>query len=198
MSEQYTTEQYRALSVDQQAAILAVARRLSAEPELVATMDSEDLSSTFNILRPCDGCVPPEECDGSDGLLGAIYNKFACLLNAAIELTGEDLAHHRFWPVIDAAHDGYTRCVVTDFDHTQPWCYFNESTKAWHYEFAALAEVADEVLRIKSAILDGYYRCQAVREIGLSDIYTDAPEYAERVEKIRAAIGGMEVTIVRQ
>src|SRR5216683_1085273 len=69
---QFTAAQYTALSDEERNAIQGVANYL--EGENLEAPDDERLSSTFNILRPCDGCVPGEEI-GADILLD-IRRKF--------------------------------------------------------------------------------------------------------------------------
>jgi hypothetical protein len=83
---QFTAAQFTALSDQERNAIQKVASYLVGE-KLKA--DDEMLSSTFNILRPCDGCVPEEEI-GEDILLD-IRRKFSCIYYSACELAEEEI-----------------------------------------------------------------------------------------------------------
>ena len=154
-SFQYTQAQLSGLNDEQREALAVLAERFISEEnpaEVMANMDDDDLSSTFNLLRPCDGSVPGEEVDCD--LLGVIHRKFACFINAAVQMAEKHLGvTNKFWVVVDPDFEGYTRCVVVDFDNAKPWCSFNESTKAWHYEFETFADIAAEVLRIRDLLL---------------------------------------------
>ena len=73
----------------------------------MTTTDDETLQSTFNILRPCDGCLHEEEI-GED-LLADIRRKFACVYYAAIERAENQLKTRGLH-----LHDDFSFCLVID------------------------------------------------------------------------------------
>src|SRR5882724_6968514 len=100
----YTEAQYNSLTPAEQKILHEVATHLTAEP---IPVDEESLQITFNILRPCDGCIPEEEL-GED-LLADIRRKFACVYYTAIERAENQLTTRglRF-------HDDFSFCLVID------------------------------------------------------------------------------------
>ena len=56
----FTAEQLKALTEPQRQAIEAVAEYLTGNT-LTANQTDEEISGTFNLLKPCKGCVPIEE-----------------------------------------------------------------------------------------------------------------------------------------
>src|SRR5438093_297677 len=77
----FSSTHYASLSELEQAILRELAKHLSGE-DLDPAADAS-LHSTFNILRPCDGCLPDEEI--GDDLLSDIRRKFACVYYTAIE-----------------------------------------------------------------------------------------------------------------
>jgi hypothetical protein len=158
---QFTAAQYTALSDQERAAIQRVADYLVGE-KLKA--DGEMLSSTFNILGPCDGCVPEEEI-GEDLLLD-VRRKFSCIYYSASELAEEEIRRRfREWRdfsfclVVDPSYADATHVAVVDFDQEKrPFCYFQEYRKAWHLHFETLQEIAREVLQARGEIVSTFLR----------------------------------------
>ena len=156
----FTAAQYAALSDEEKKAIHKVAEYL-LDDEL-KVLDDETLSETFNILRPCGGCVPDEEI-GED-LLSDIRRKFACVYSSALDLATQKL-EQSFWSrkdfsfelVIDPSWEDATTIAVTDYDNDErPFCYFEDSWKAWGFEFEGLKEIATEVLRARDEIVSRF------------------------------------------
>ena len=160
---QFTAAQYTALSDEERNAIQGVANYL--EGEKLEAPDDERLSSTFNILQPCDGCVPEEEI-GADILLD-IRRKFACIYFSASELAEEEIRRKGlrkrhdtyFCLVVDPSYADATHVAVVDYDQEKrPFCYFQEYSKAWNLEFETLQEIAAEVLRARDEIVSTFLR----------------------------------------
>ena len=158
----YTETQYNSLTPAEQKILHEVATHLTGEP---ITTDDETLQSTFNILRPCEGCIPDEEI-GED-LLADIRRKFACVYYTAIERAENQLKAQglRFYDdlsfclVIDPCYENSTHVAVVDLrPDVRPFCYFHEYAKAWHYSFASLKDIAREVRRAEKMILRTFLR----------------------------------------
>lgn len=156
----FTAIQYVELSDEERKAINKVAEYL-LDGELEAC-DDQTLSETFNILRPCDACVPDEEI--GDDLDESIRRKFACVYSSALELAKQKL-EKSFWSredfsfelVIDPSWEDQTIIAVTDYDNNKrPFCYFETAWKAWHFEFKSLKEIATEVLRARDEIISKF------------------------------------------
>jgi hypothetical protein len=105
--------------------------------------------------------VPEDEIDGE--ALSAIHHKFSAILYPATELAAEILRAEGYWPdstldfwvVIDPSYDCQSRLAVLDWDPGErPYCYFYEDHKAWWYQFETLADLADEVLRIRDVLIN--------------------------------------------
>src|SRR5579862_8646246 len=88
----FTAAQYANLSDEEKKAIHKVAEYL-LDDEL-KVFDDATLSETFNILRPCGGCVPDEEI--GDDLDADIRRKFACVFSSALDLAIQEL-EQSFW-----------------------------------------------------------------------------------------------------
>ena len=56
----FTVEQFKALTKPQRQAIEAVAEYLAGDT-VMANQTDEEITGTFNLLKPCRGCVPSEE-----------------------------------------------------------------------------------------------------------------------------------------
>ncbi len=162
----YTRKEFDALTdeqrdVLQRVAVRRVPDRIFDEP---ADNDEPDLEicEAFNVFSPCEGCIPEDEI--GDDLLQDLRHKFEAILCPATELAAEILRREGywsesptldFWLVIDASFDGHSRLAVIDWDHeARPYCYFYEGHKAWCYQFDTLAELADEVLRVRDVLVD--------------------------------------------
>lgn len=153
----FTAAHYATLSQLEQAVVRGVAMHLTAEP--IDPPDDESLATTFNILRPCDGCIPEEEV-GED-LLEDIRRKFSCVYFTAVERAAAELEAEglRFFDdfsfclVTDPCYQDSTHVAVVDLrPELRPFCYFHEYTKAWHFSFASLKEIATEVVRAQATI----------------------------------------------
>jgi hypothetical protein len=158
----YTETQYNSLSPDEQKILHEVATHLTGEP---ITPDDESLQSTFNILRPCEGCLPDEEI--GDDLLADIRRKFACVYYTAIERAENELKTRglhlhddfSFCLVIDPCYENSTHVAVVDlWPDIRPFCYFHDYAKAWHFSFASLKDIAHEVTRAEKIILATFRR----------------------------------------
>src|SRR6266481_127499 len=159
----YSPAHYATLSELEQTVLQEVATHLTGEP--VDPADADGLALTFNILRPCDGCLPEEEI-GED-LLEDIRRKFSCIYYTAVErvevnLTAEGLRFyddHSFCLVTDPCYQDSTHVAVVDLrPEIRPFCYFHEYTKAWHFSFASLKEITQEVRRTERIILATFRR----------------------------------------
>ena len=159
----YSPAHYASLTELEQTVLQAVATHLTGEP--LDPTDAQMLELTFNILRPCDGCVPEEEI-GED-LLEDIRRKFACIYYTAVERAEEDLKtkglrffdDFSFCLVTDPCYQESTHVAVVDLQpEIRPSCYFHEYTKAWYFSFANLQDIATEVLRAQSIILATFHK----------------------------------------
>src|SRR5258708_5111363 len=147
----YSATHYASLSELECAVLQRVAMHLTGER--IDKPDDDVLATSFNILRPCEGCLPDDEI-GED-LLSDIRRKFSCIYYPAIErvedaLRAEGLRFYddfSFCLVIDPDYEDSTHVAVVDLrPEVRPFCYFHEYAKAWHVSFATLKEIADEVL----------------------------------------------------
>lgn len=161
----FTVDQYNQLTDEEKHALHKVAHYLT--PDGFETDDDQTLSETFNILRPCKGCLPEEEI--GDHLLLDIHRKFACVYYSAVKLTEEKLTelgfHHSddfgFCLEIEPRYEDTTHVAVVDFRQDErPFCYFHHYRKAWHFSFTNLQEIAEEVLRTQNAIIETVLRLQ--------------------------------------
>jgi hypothetical protein len=154
----YSPAHYASLTELEQAVLQAIATHLTGER--LDPTDTETLELTFNILRPCDGCVPEEEV--GENLLEDIRRKFTCIYYTAVERAVEDLKAEglRFFDdfsfclVTDPCYQDTTHVAVVDLrPEIRPFCYLHEYAKAWHFSFANLQDIATEVLRAQALIL---------------------------------------------
>jgi hypothetical protein len=151
---QFTAEQLKALTEPQRQAIEAVAEYLTGST-MTASLTDEEISGTFNLLKPCKGCVPSEEA-GED-LLNTIRKKFGAVYQVGMELAEGELkqrnyTHFKFCMVVDPSFEDTTHVVILDYD--KPSCYLHEWTKAWHLGFQMLGELADAVLVVKKNLVE--------------------------------------------
>ena len=158
----YTEAQYNSLTPEEQEILQQVATHLTGES--ITTTDDETLQITFNILRPCEGCIPEEEI-GED-LLADIRRKFASVYYTAIERAEKQLKmcglrphdDFAFCLVIDPCYENSTHVAVVDlWPDVRPFCYFHECAKAWHFSFASLTDIAQEVLRAEKIITSTFF-----------------------------------------
>ena len=167
----YTEAQYKKLKPEQKEALHEVGKYLTGEE--VTSADDETLALTFGILRPCDGCIPEEEI--GDDLLAAIRRKFACVYYAATERAEKKLKaqglrfydDHAFCLVVDPCYENSTHVAVVDLrPEMRPFCYFHDYSKAWHFSFANLKDIAREVLRAEKIILCTYQGMKKHHSVG--------------------------------
>ena len=152
----YTTQQFESLGGEQKEALQAVAEYLTGSP-LPQDLASEELSSTFNLLRPVAGCLPAEEVD--DNLAKSIRRKFCSVFQVGLELAEAELKrqqfkepdHYSFCLLVEADWEDATHVVILDY--RKPVLYLHEWRKAWHFQFETLAQLADEVLRVKNLLV---------------------------------------------
>ncbi len=150
----FTAAQFKALTEEERKAVLAVAEYLTSS---TIDISDEDLSEALNLMKPAAGCVPSEEADGD--LLNTVRRKFAAVYQTAMELAQAELKqrgfeprkHFNFSPVIEPSYEDSTRVAIVDYD--RPMCYLHEWSKAWHFKFANLAELAGAVLSTKVALV---------------------------------------------
>jgi len=164
----YSPAHYASLTELEQAVLQAVATHLTGER--LDPADAEMLELTFNILRPCDGCVPEEEV-GED-LLENIRRKFTCIYYTAVERAEVGLKANglhffddfSFCLVTDPCYQDTTHVAVVDLQpEIRPFCYFHEYTKAWQFSFASLKDIAAEVLRAEAIIISTFRSLNAAR-----------------------------------
>ena len=151
----FTVEQFKALTDEQRQAIEAVAEYLTGNTMTAATPTDGDLSSTFNLLKACRGCVPSEEA-GED-LLNTIRKKFGAVYQVGMELAEKELKAKKitdfsFCYVADPSYEDATHIAVLDYN--KPICYLHEWTKAWHLNFSSLSDLAEAVLKVKKALVE--------------------------------------------
>ncbi len=150
----FTAAQFKALTEEERKAVLAVAEYLTSS---TIDISDEQLSEALNLMKPAEGCVPSEEADGD--LLNTVRRKFAAVYQTAMELAQAELKqrgfeprkHFNFSPVIEPSYEDSTRVAIVDYD--RPMCYLHEWSKAWHFKFANLAELAGAVLSTKVALV---------------------------------------------
>lgn len=108
----------------------------------------DELESVFRIVGPCLGCVPDDEI--GDEVAMDIIRKFRTVIAGAAQLASKRPPGSELEVVIEPSYDDATTVAVLDLV-TKDVLFF-ERTKAWHYHFKSLREVANEVLRIADAI----------------------------------------------
>ncbi len=150
----FTAQQFNALAEEERQAVLAIGEYLTGS---TLEITDEELSSSFNLLKPADGCVPSEEA-GED-LLKSIRRKFAAVYEVAMELAEAELKQRgleereqfNFCLVIEPNYEDATHVVIVDYD--RPICYLHEWSKAWHVGYENLAALAAAVLSAKAALV---------------------------------------------
>lgn len=150
----FTATQLTALTEPQRQAIEAVEEYLTSNT-IPANQTDEEITGTFNLLKPGDGCVPSDEAD--EDLLNAIRKKFGAVYEVGMELAEAELkqrnfSNFKFCLVIDPSYEDTTHVVILDYD--KPICYLHEWSKAWHLGFTTLAALADAVLAVKKSLVE--------------------------------------------
>ena len=151
----FTAAQFHALNEEERQVVLAVAEYLTSS---MIDISDEDLSEALNVMKPDKGCVPSEE--GNGDLLNTVRRKFAAVYQTAMELAEAELKqrgleprkHFNFSLVIEPSYEDSTRVAIVDYD--RPVCYLHEWSKAWHFKFANLTELAGAVLTAKVVLVN--------------------------------------------
>lgn len=154
----YTRDDWGALIQEEKEALQAACRTLRGN-DLEGNAGDEELESAFDLLAPCEGCVP-EGYDDADLILN-IRKKFAGVYSTAAELAGDELEkrglkqfhNFDFRVVIDPDYEDTTSVVVVDAAEGKPYCYLHTYDKAWHFHFEGLKELAEGILKAKAEIL---------------------------------------------
>jgi hypothetical protein len=152
----FTTDQYKALTPERRQAIEAVAEYLTGSGVPTGENCTDDeITCTFNLLRPCEGCVPPEEIDGD--LLTVIRKKFGAVYEAGLEMAEAELkrqnySNFSFCMVVDPSYEDATHVAIVDYE--KPICHLHEWIKPWHLSFLNLNELADAVLAVKNRLVE--------------------------------------------
>jgi hypothetical protein len=165
-SECYTIEEMDALTTDQRAALRGIADHRGIDLDSEDTpLGEETIQEAFRLFQPCEGCIPEDEI-GDDVCL-SVREKFACVYGAALEIAEADLRNEGYFAdchlglrlVIDASYEDQTTVAVVDWSPEQrPFCYLQESHKAWRYSFETLSALADEVLAIHNRLMENVRR----------------------------------------
>lgn len=151
----FTAAQFNALSEEERQAVQAVAQYLTSS---TTEITDEELSSALNLMRETEGCVPQEEIDNA--LFTPIRRKFAAVYQTAMEMAEAELKtkglkdrqHFNFCLVIEPSCEDTTHVAVVDYD--KPICYLHEWSKAWHFQFPNLADLAKAVIAAKAALVN--------------------------------------------
>jgi hypothetical protein len=151
----FSLQKLNALTPEQRQAFEALAEYLTRNTTTAANLTDEDLSGTFNLLKPCDGCVPSQEA-GED-LLNTIRKKFGAVYQVGMELAEKTLKEKKitdfnFCYVADPSYEDATHIAVVDYN--KPICYLHEWTKAWHLGFETLRDLAGAVLVVKKNLVE--------------------------------------------
>jgi hypothetical protein len=152
----FTVDQYAALAKEQQQALEAVADYLCSRAVPTGTdLTDAELTSIFNLMKPCEGCAPPEECDG-DVLtvirkkLGAVYE--VGLEMAETELKQKNITDFSFCMVVDPSFEDATHVAIVDYH--KPVCHLHEWIKPWNFTFSSLKDLADAVLSVRKRLVE--------------------------------------------
>ena len=150
----FTVEQLNALTKPQRQAIEAVAEYLTGNTSPAHQTD-EEITSTFNLLKTCAGCVPGDEA-GED-LLNTIRRKFGAVYQVGLELAEAELKEKnitgfKFCLVTDPSYEDATHVAIVDYQ--RPLCYLHDWGKAWHLGFETLGDLADAVLVVKNELVE--------------------------------------------
>jgi hypothetical protein len=152
----FTVDQYKALTKEQQQALEAVAGYLCslAVPTGTDLTDAE-LTSIFNLMKPCEGCAPPEECD--EDMLTVICKKFGAVYEVGLELAEAELkqksfSDFSFCMVVDPSFEDATHVAIVDYH--KPICHLHEWIKPWNFTFSNLKDLADAVLSVRNRLVE--------------------------------------------
>ena len=151
----FTAAQFHALNEEERQVVLAVAEYLTSS---MIDISDEQLSEALNLMKPAEGCVPSEEAD--EELLHTVRRKFAAVYQTALDLAQVELKQHGFEPrkhfnfslIIEPSYEGSTQVAIVDYD--RPVCDLHEWSKAWHFKFANLTELAGAVLTAKVVLVN--------------------------------------------
>lgn len=154
----YTASQYRTLTTAEKAILVYVNDYLHGN-KLEAQTD-EEWTEAFNLMRPCSGCVPPEEI--GDSVEKTIRNKFGAVYWTAAELAELELAKKDHKPrvdfsfclVVDASFEDATHVAILDFK--RPACYLHDWAKAWAFNFETLGDLVEAVITARNEIVKNY------------------------------------------
>jgi len=202
----FTVDQYKALTPEQQKALEAVADYLRGSR--VSSGDyltDEEITWTFNLLKPCEGPVPPEEIDGD--LLTVIRKKFGAICEVGLELAEAELKQRNitdfsFCMVVDPSYEDATHVAIVDYH--KPICHLHEWIKSWNRSFESLAKLADAVLSVKNRLVEEVTKPTeifVVMEGGVVHEIVDLPDHihvtvidydTEGVEKERLEISPVD------
>jgi hypothetical protein len=151
----FTADQYKTLVPEQRQAIEAVADYLTGSGVPTgANFTDEEITSTYNLLKPCEGCVPPEEVEGD--LLTVIRKKFGAVYEVGLELAEAELKQQNitdfsFCMVVDPSYEDATH--VANVDYHKPICHLHEWIKPWNLSFDSVAKLADAILSVKDRLV---------------------------------------------
>ena len=202
----FTVDQYNALTAERRRAIEAVAEYLTGSGVPTAENPTgEEITCIFNLLKPCDGCVPPEEVDGD--LLHVIRKKFGAVYEVGLEMAEEELkkqgySNLSFCMVVDPSYEDSTHIAIIDYK--KPICHLHEWIKPWHLNFDSLNALADAVLTVKNRLVEKITKpieIFMVVEGGVIHEVVDLPDYirltvidhdVEGVEKERLEVSPLD------
>ena len=120
-----------------------------------ANFTDEEITWTFNLLKPCEGAVPPEEFDGD--VLTVIRKKFGAVYEVGLEMAEAELKQKNitdfsFCMVVDPSYDDATHVAIVNYH--KPICHLHEWIKPWDLSFDSLATLADAVLSVKTRLFE--------------------------------------------
>jgi hypothetical protein len=152
----FTADQYKALTPERREVIEAVADHLagSGVPN-GEDLDDEEITWTFNLLKPCEGAVQPEEIEGD--LLAVIHKKFGAVHEVALKMAEAELKRQNysdfgFCLLVDPCCQNATHVVVVD--HHKAICHLHEVINPCDLSFDSLAKLADAVLGVKNRLVE--------------------------------------------
>jgi hypothetical protein len=178
----FTADQYKALTPERRQAIKAVAEYLTGSGVPTGeNLTDEEITCTFNLLKPCEGCVPPEEADSD--LLTVIRKKFGAVYEVGLEMAEEELKNQAysnlsFCMVVDPSYEDATHVAIIDYNN--PICHLHEWIKPWHLSFENLNLLADAVLAVKNRLVEKITKPTEifmVVEGGVIHEVVDLPDY---------------------
>jgi hypothetical protein len=152
----FTSDQYKALTPERRLAIEAVAEyQTGSGVPTGEDLTDEEITCTFNLLKPCKGCVPREEVDGD--LLTVIRKKFGAVYEVGLEMAEAELkkqgySDFSFCMVVDPSYEDATHVAIVDYH--KPICHLHEWINPWNLSFDSLAKLADAVLSVKIRLVE--------------------------------------------